>query len=96
MARLSAFIRQNVEPILVDWETFARSLAQGDTMDIAALRDHAKAMLVVIADDLDDQVSRMCLADSRMFMPGLNLTYTDRSSMAASGRSPCGGKEPCS
>src|SRR5688500_12810706 len=54
MARLSAFIRQNVEPILAEWETFARSLPQGNTMDIAALRDHAKEMLFVIADDLDD------------------------------------------
>ena len=33
---------------------------------------------------LSDQVNRMCLADSRMFLPGLNLAYTDRSSMAAS------------
>ncbi|TCR20242.1 asparagine synthase (glutamine-hydrolyzing) [Streptomyces sp. BK205] len=33
---------------------------------------------------LDDFVNRMCLADARMFLPGLNLTYTDRSSMAAS------------
>ncbi|TDW23499.1 asparagine synthase (glutamine-hydrolyzing) [Kribbella kalugense] len=33
---------------------------------------------------LDDHVNRMCLADSRMFLPGLNLAYTDRSSMAAS------------
>jgi asparagine synthase (glutamine-hydrolysing) len=33
---------------------------------------------------LADQVSRMCLADARLFMPGLNLTYTDRASMAAS------------
>jgi asparagine synthase (glutamine-hydrolysing) len=33
---------------------------------------------------LDDHVARMCLADTRMFMPGLNLTYTDRASMAAS------------
>ena len=54
MVRLSAFIRENVEPILAEWETFARSLAPGDTMDIAALRDHAKDMLAVIADDLDD------------------------------------------
>ncbi|MFC7491303.1 MULTISPECIES: asparagine synthase (glutamine-hydrolyzing) [unclassified Knoellia] len=35
-------------------------------------------------NDLEDVVSRMCLADTRMFMPGLNLTYTDRASMAAS------------
>ena len=26
----------------------------------------------------------MCLADTRLFLPGLNLTYTDRASMAAS------------
>ena len=35
-------------------------------------------------NDLDDEVNRMCLADSRLFLPGLNLAYTDRSSMAAS------------
>jgi asparagine synthase (glutamine-hydrolysing) len=32
----------------------------------------------------NDQVNRMCLTDLRLFMPGLNLTYTDRASMAAS------------
>ena len=32
----------------------------------------------------DDPVNRMCLTDVRMFMPGLNLAYTDRASMAAS------------
>jgi asparagine synthase (glutamine-hydrolysing) len=39
----------------------------------------------VYADNaLDDHVNRMCLADARLFLPGLNLAYTDRSSMAAS------------
>jgi asparagine synthase (glutamine-hydrolysing) len=33
---------------------------------------------------LDDEINRMCLADSRLFMVGLNLAYTDRASMAAS------------
>jgi asparagine synthase (glutamine-hydrolysing) len=33
---------------------------------------------------LDDFVNRMCLADARLFLPGLNLAYTDRASMAAS------------
>ena len=39
-----------------------------------------------IYDDnaLDDEINRMCLADTRLFMAGLNLTYTDRASMAAS------------
>jgi signal transduction histidine kinase len=53
MPRLSTFIRQNIEPILAEWETFARALPPGDTMDISALRDHAKDMLGVIARDLD-------------------------------------------
>ena len=35
-------------------------------------------------NSLHDEVNRMCLADSRLFLPGLNLAYTDRSSMAAS------------
>ncbi|MGD0698917.1 MAG: asparagine synthase (glutamine-hydrolyzing) [Trebonia sp.] len=35
-------------------------------------------------NSLDDEVNRMCLADTRLFMAGLNLAYTDRASMAAS------------
>ena len=31
-----------------------------------------------------DRVNRMCLTDVQMFLPGLNLTYSDRASMAAS------------
>jgi asparagine synthase (glutamine-hydrolysing) len=41
--------------------------------------------LEVYADNtLTDHVNRMCLADSRLFLTGLNLAYTDRASMAAS------------
>jgi len=32
----------------------------------------------------DDHVNRMCYTDTRLFLPGLNLAYTDRASMAAS------------
>jgi asparagine synthase (glutamine-hydrolysing) len=35
-------------------------------------------------NSLEDEINRMCLADARMFLPGLNLAYTDRASMAAS------------
>jgi len=35
-------------------------------------------------NSLDDEVNRMCLADARLFMVGLNLAYTDRASMAGS------------
>jgi signal transduction histidine kinase len=51
--RLSRFIRENAEPILAEWEAFARSLPGGGAMDVAALRDHAKEMLLVIAADLE-------------------------------------------
>lgn len=33
---------------------------------------------------VNDHVNRMCLTDLRMFLPGLNLIYSDRASMAAS------------
>jgi asparagine synthase (glutamine-hydrolysing) len=32
----------------------------------------------------DDHVNRMCYTDTRLFLTGLNLAYTDRASMAAS------------
>ena len=51
--RLADFIRSNREPILVEWEAFARTVSPASgVMDIAALRDHANEMLSVIADDL--------------------------------------------
>jgi len=52
-SRLSHFIRDNVESILAEWETFARGIPGAGVMDVVALRDHAQAMLLVIADDLD-------------------------------------------
>jgi hypothetical protein len=51
--RLTDFIRANREPILVEWEAFARTCTPASTsMDVLALRDHAEAMLLVIAEDL--------------------------------------------
>ena len=50
--RLAEFILANIEPILADWERFARSLTPGTEMDITALRDHAEAILRVTAADM--------------------------------------------
>lgn len=50
---LAEFIRQNTEAILAEWETFARGLPLGATMDVEALRDHAAQMLETFAADLD-------------------------------------------
>ncbi|MBA2669420.1 MAG: sensor histidine kinase [Gemmatimonadetes bacterium] len=51
--KLSEFILANREPILKEWEAFARSCKPASgTMDIEALRDHADEMLSAIAADL--------------------------------------------
>ncbi len=79
---------------LPEEEAFRRSYTLYDRDELADLVDpgvHAAVDGVLAAhrrvyedNDLPDAVSRMCLADTRMFMQGLNLTYTDRASMAAS------------
>jgi signal transduction histidine kinase len=51
--RLADFILGNREPILAEWEAFARTCTPASgAMDITALRDHANEMLTVIAKDL--------------------------------------------
>ena len=79
---------------LPEEEAFRRSYTLYDPDELAGLVDPALHETVdgVLAshkavyedNELSDAVSRMCLADTRMFMQGLNLTYTDRASMAAS------------
>ncbi len=44
----------------------------------------AEHAAIYLDNALPDEVNRMCLADARLFLPGLNLAYTDRASMAAS------------
>jgi signal transduction histidine kinase len=53
MPRLHEFVRDNVEEILKEWESFARTLPGTQAMDVATLRDHAREMLLVIAKDLE-------------------------------------------
>ncbi|MCQ4297604.1 sensor histidine kinase [Pseudomonas stutzeri] len=51
--RLADFILENIEPILQQWEDFAKTMTPAaDGMDSAALRDHAEQMLIAIAADL--------------------------------------------
>ena len=73
---------------------FRRSYTLYDPPELAALLSPdlrscvddvvAKHDAIYTDTSLDDPVDRMCLADARMFLPGLNLAYTDRASMAAS------------
>lgn len=55
--RLANFIRTEIEPILQDWEEFANTLFHARYMDKTELRDHAKNMILAIADDLDSSQS---------------------------------------
>jgi len=55
--RLADFIRAEIEPILQDWEEFAKTILPAKEMDTTGLRDHAKDMLLEIADDLDSHQS---------------------------------------
>ncbi|MDQ3025419.1 MAG: HAMP domain-containing histidine kinase [Pseudomonadota bacterium] len=50
---MPSFIIQNLEEILVEWESFARTVSPAaSTMDSLALLDHAKQMLEAIAQDI--------------------------------------------
>lgn len=51
---MASFILEYMEEILVEWESFARSMTPaGGMMDSLALRNHAQQMLEAIAKDLD-------------------------------------------
>ncbi len=73
---------------------FRRSYTLYDPSELGALISpdlacHVEQVIAEHSDvyednSLQDEVNRMCLADARMFLPGLNLNYTDRASMAAS------------
>jgi hypothetical protein len=50
---LSEFILSNLEPILMEWEGFARTLfAPEQGVSAERLRDHAREMLIVMAKDI--------------------------------------------
>ncbi|PXX91090.1 sensor domain-containing diguanylate cyclase [Marinobacter vulgaris] len=55
--RLADFIRAEIEPILKNWEEFAKTIFHAGHMDKAGLRDHAREMLLEIANDLNSQQS---------------------------------------
>ena len=73
---------------------FRRSYTLYDPHDLSALvnpdlesrvQGVVEAHRSLYADtNLTDHVNRMCLTDTRLFLPGLNLAYTDRSSMSVS------------
>ncbi len=55
--RLAEFILANIEPILAEWEDFARSLSPGADMTIVELRDDAGSILRATARDMQNRQS---------------------------------------
>ena len=55
--RLAEFIVANMEPILAEWEAFARSLLPGAKMTILDLRDDAESILRATARDMQSAQS---------------------------------------
>jgi len=76
--KLGNFILANREPILLEWEAFARTCAPASAaMDLTALRDHANEMLSVIAKDLETpQTKDESTEKSKGESPDLSATTT--------------------
>jgi signal transduction histidine kinase len=55
--RLADFILSNIEPILMEWEVFARGTTPGAKMDALALRDHAPDILLATVQDMNSSQS---------------------------------------
>ena len=68
--RLADFIRAEIEPILQEWEEFAKTISSARKMGTTGLRDHAKDMLLAISDDLDSpQSASEQVAKSKGYKP---------------------------
>lgn len=55
--RLADFILSNIEPILAEWELFARGIKAGAGKDSLALRDHAGEILLATVRDMNSSQS---------------------------------------
>lgn len=81
--RLAKFILANIEPILVEWEAFAVTLAPGANMTKLALRDHAQAILLASARDMEVDQSLAQQAGKSKGHGGADTTESDRLDIAS-------------
>jgi len=90
--RLADFILANREPVLAEWEVFARTCAPASgSMDVAALRDHADEMLTVIAADLATPQGRLAQSEkSKGHAPSEDDDATTAAEEHGSGRARSG------
>ena len=76
--RLAEFIVANMEPILAEWEAFARSLLPGAKMTIVALRDDAESILRATARDIQNAQSHQQQASKSKGHGGAGGADSDR------------------
>ncbi len=63
--RLADFIRENKQPIIAEWESFARTLSPAVNMTAFQLRDHIEQILSFISEDLESpQTARQQISKS--------------------------------
>ena len=84
MLPLGSFIRGNLERIMSDWETFARSLPPGKSMSRHELRDDAERVLRFEAIDqaLTESVSGIAVNLRHAFFAALAVKDDTRASGA--------------
>lgn len=68
--RLADFIRENEEPILAAWESFARSIWPGEEVAPEVLQDHAWDMLLAVIRDMESPQSISQQSDKSMGIGG--------------------------
>ena len=76
--RLADFILANIEPILKEWEAFARSLLPGESMTIVALRDDAGSILLATARDMQNRQSLQQQESKSKGVGGADTVASDR------------------
>jgi signal transduction histidine kinase len=82
--QLAEFILANIEPILGEWEAFARSLSPGAKMTILALRDDAESILRASARDMQSRQSLQQQASKSKGHGGAEGPESDRLDNASS------------
>ena len=75
--RLADFLRNNRDVILDEWDKFARHIDPSDTLNAAAVRDHARGMLDVIATDLTNFQSAQQQQEKSRGMAPHSLGWTE-------------------
>lgn len=83
--RLSAFVAANIEPILAEWEDFARStIPVTGTMTALAIRDHAREILLAIVADMNSaqtEAERLIKSEGRAPATGVRTSADKHGSL---------------